>query len=197
MNHFVTSPLARSSENFVIAGLLLIGGSASAADFNIGAGAGIDRGKTDCVAALACDHGSTHTKLFVGYEAAPNVELQVQAFDAGSFDGGDTTPLGTTFGGRFKVSGVALAAGYRWTFSPGWSLKGQAGIASVRAKFDYAAPFAGEVSKSTVQPLVGLSLGYSVTPNWRVSLDLDDTRFKVYRTRGSLQMFGVAAQYSF
>jgi len=171
--------------------------STHAGDFNVGAGAGIDRGKTDCVAGYACDHGSAHAKLFAGYQLPNNFELQALYFDAGHFDGGGTSPLGTAFGGRFKVSGVGVAAGYRWAFAPGWSLKGQLGFASVRTRFDYAAPFSGDASMTTTQPLAGLSVGYEITPNWRLSLDLDESRFKAHTTRGSLRMLGVAAQFAF
>lgn len=174
---------------------------AQAGDFSVGAGAGLVRGKTDCVDAYACEHASTHARLFLDYRLSggvtDGVELQAVLFDGGKFDGGDTSPLGTAFGGRFKVEGIGLAAGYRWSFMPGWSLKGQLGVASVRTRFDYAAPFAGEVSKTTTQPLACLSLAYAITPNWQLSLDYDETRFKVHTTRGSLRMLGVAAQYAF
>lgn len=59
-------------------------------------------------------------------------------FDAGRFKGGDTTPLGTQFGGTFKVNGFGLTAGYRWEFAPLWSVAARAGVASVRTRFDYA-----------------------------------------------------------
>lgn len=180
-----------------VASLLLASLCARAGDFSIGAGAGLDRGKTDCVDAYACDHASSHAKVFLGYRVVEGVELQAQAFDAGRFDGGDTTPLRTAFGGRFKVRGIGLAAGYRWSFMPAWSLKGQLGIASVRTRFDYAAPFSGSASQTTTQPLAGLSLAYTITPSWQLSLDYDETRFKVHTTRGSLRMVGVAAQYAF
>lgn len=168
-----------------------------AGDFSVGAGAGVDRGKADCVAAYACDHGSAHAKLFVGYAPAQNIELQALAFDAGHFDGGDTTSLGTPFGGRFKVTGVGIAAGYRWGFAPDWSLKAQVGIAQVRTRFDYAAPFTGDTSETSTQPLLGLSLAWRVAPNVQLSLDCDETRFKAYTSHGSLRMLGLAAQFSF
>jgi len=123
--------------------------------------------------------------------------VQASAFDAGHFTGGDTTPLGTEFGGTFKVSGLGLTAGYRWDFAPSWSLVGRAGLAAMRTRFDYANPAFGSARKTTTQPLLGLGLGYTITPTVRLSLDCDVTRFKVHTTRGSLQMLGVAAQYSF
>lgn len=180
-----------------LASLSLASLCAQASNFSLGAGGGLDRGKTDCVDAYACDHASAHAKVFLGYRVAEGIELQALAFDAGRFDGGDTTPLGTPFGGRFKVSGVGLAAGYRWSFMPGWSLKGQLGIASVRTHFDYAPPYSGSASQSTTQPLAGLSLGYQIAPNWQLSFDYDETRFKVHTTHGSLRMLGIAAQYTF
>ncbi|MBC7939695.1 MAG: outer membrane beta-barrel protein [Chitinophagaceae bacterium] len=180
-----------------LAGLSFATVWAHAGDFSVGAGAGLDRGRTVCVDTYACDHDSASAKLFLGYRVTEGVELQAVFFDAGRFDGGGATPAGTPFGGRFKVSGVGLAAGYRWAFMPGWSLKGQVGVASVRTRFGYAAPFSGDVSKSTTQPLAGLSVAYRIAPNWQLSLDYDETRFKVHTTRGSLRMLGVAAQYAF
>lgn len=184
------------------AAVLLAAASARADEFSMGLGGGLDRGKVDCVVPFACDRTAAHAKLFAGYAfqsgATSGLELQALAFDAGHFDGGDTTPLfATPFGGRFKVSGVGIAAGYRWAFAPDWSLKGQLGVAEVRTRFEYSAPFSGDVSKTTTQPLAGLSLGYRIAPSWLLSVDYDETRFKVHTTRGSLRMLGLAAQYTF
>ena len=188
----------RSRVRWLFAAAALIGaGAASAADFSVGLGAGADRGRVDCVASFPCDRGSAHWKLFAGYQLSEAVDVQAVGFDAGRFKGGDTTPLGTEFGGTFKVSGFGLTGGYRWQFAPSWSLAGRAGLAAVRTRFDYANAAFGSASKTTVQPLLGLGLAYAITPAVRLSLDCDVTRFKVHTTRGSLQMLGLAAQYSF
>ena len=176
---------------------LAAAGNATAADFSVGIGAGLDRGKVDCVASFACDHSSAFAKLYGAYRFTDAIDLQLVYFDAGHFKGGDTTPLGTQFGGTFKASGLGLTGGYRWSFAPSWSLTGRAGIASMRTRFDYASPFSGSVSETTTQPLLGIGVAYAVTPTIRVGLDYDVTRLKVYKTRGSLQMLGVAAQFSF
>ncbi len=178
-------------------GCTAFGLSAHAQQLSVGLGAGLDRGKVDCVASYDCDRSSAHAKAFAGYRFVDGIELQAMLFEAGRFEGGDTSPLGTPFGGRFKVGGLGVAAGYRWSFAPAWSLKGQLGIASVRTTFDYAPPFAGDARQTTTQPLAGLSLGYALAPGWQLSLDYDQTRFKVHTTRGSLRMLGVAAQYAF
>ena len=169
----------------------------AAADFSIGVGAGVDRGRGECVASFPCDRSDAHWKLFAGYRISETVDVQAVFFDAGRFKGGDTTPLGTEFGGKFEVSGFGLTGGYRWEFAPSWSLGARAGLAAVRTRFDYADPAFGTASKTTLQPLVGLSLAYAITPAVRLSLDYDATLFKVHTTRGSLQMLGLAAQYSF
>lgn len=183
---------------YTLAGVALFAGEAArAAEMSVGAGAGFDRGQTDCVAGYPCDHSDAFGKLFADYRLDNDVEFRAMAFDAGRFQGGDTTPLGTPFGGRFKVSGVGLTAGYRWTFAPRWSLLGQAGVAGVRTRFDDAAPFSGRYSDTKAQPLVGLGVAYDVTPQWRVSLDYDETRFKVYTAHGSLRLFGASAQFVF
>jgi len=179
------------------AAALIGAGAAGATDFSVGAGAGADRGRVDCVASFPCDRGSAGWKLFAGYQLSEAVDLQAVWFDAGRFKGGDTTPLGTEFGGTFKVSGFGLTGGYRWDFAPSWSLSGRAGIAAMRTRFDYANAAFGSASKTTVQPLLGLGLAYAITPSARLSLDYDLTRFKVHATRGPLQMLGLAAQYSF
>jgi predicted porin len=172
-------------------------GTARATDFSIGVGAGASRGKVDCLAAFPCDRSDTSFKLFAGYQVTPEVDARLSYFGGDSFKGADVTPLGTQFGGTFKVSGLGLTAGYLWRFAPAWSLHGRLGVASVRTRFDYADPFSGSASKTTTQPTGGLALGYDFTPAVRVGLDLDVTRFKAHNTNGSLQTLGLVAQYAF
>lgn len=201
MQHVSSKPVAPPrAPRWLLAALALAAASAAnAAGFSIGVAAGADRGRVDCVAPFACDRGSAFAKLFAGYRFDDAIGAQVVYFDSGSFEGGGTTPLGTAFGGEFKVTGFGVTAGYRWDFARSWSISGRAGLASVRTRFDYAAPFGGvgSVSQSTTQPLLGAAIAYAVTPSIRVGLDYDVTRFKVHTTRGSLRMLGLSAQYSF
>lgn len=179
------------------AGAMFASAAAGAAGFSLGVGAGADRGRVDCAASLPCDHSGGYAKLFVGYQLGDTIDLQAVYFDGGHFNGGDTTPLGTEFGGDFKVNGFGLTAGYRWEFAPSWSLSARAGIASVRTRFGYASPFSGSASQTHGQPLVGLGISHAIAPNWRLALDYDVTRFKVHTTYGPLQMLGLSTQFSF
>jgi OOP family OmpA-OmpF porin len=211
------SALRTAAPRLAFAALAVGFAGAHAAGFSIGAGAGVDRGRVDCVASFPCDRSSTHAKVFVGYRLTDNVELQAVYFDAGHFDGGDTAPgtpvppvvdgtvraaevvapVAFEFGGRFKVSGFGVTAGYRWDLAPAWSLTARAGVASVRTRFDYANPDWGTAAKTTTQPLLGLGVAYAVTPALRLGIDYDLTRFKVHTTNGPLQMLGLTAQYAF
>ena len=172
-------------------------GAAAAGDLSVGAGAGVDKGRGDCASSFPCDRGNAHWKLFAGYQVSGTIDVQAVFFDAGRFKGGDATPLGTEFGGSFEVSGFGLTGGYRWPLAPSLSLAARAGIAAVRTRFDYADAAVGTASKTTVQPLVGIGVAYAITPAVRLSLDYDATLFKVHTSRGSLQMLGLSAQYSF
>lgn len=172
-------------------------GAACAADFSVGAGAGVSRGRVDCLASWPCDRGDVSYKLFAGYQISQTIDVRLSYFGGGSFKGADVTPAGTEFGGRFKVSGVGFTVGYLWNFAPAWSLQGRAGAASVQTRFEYAAPFSGSVSKTTTQPLAGLSLGCAVTRAVRIGLDYDVTRLKAHKTHGPLQTLGLSAQYAF
>jgi predicted porin len=195
-----TAPLTlRCGVRWLLAAAASIGAgaAAAAADFSVGMGAGADQGRVDCVASFPCDRSSAHWKLFAGYQFSEAVDVQAVWFDAGRFKGGDTTPLGTEFGGTFKVNGFGFTGGYRWQFAPSWSLDGRAGLASVRTRFDYANAVFASASQTITQPLLGLGLAYAISPAVRLSLDYEVTRFKVHTTRGPLQMFGLAAQYSF
>jgi hypothetical protein len=174
-----------------------LSGPARAADIEIGISAGVDRGRVDCVASFACDRSSSHVKLSAAYRLTPSWSVEAIYLHAGRFQGGDTTPLGTQFGGTFRVDGVGLSAGYRWTFAPSWSLTGRAGVASVRTRFEYADGRADNVSRTLLQPLVGIGIAYAITPSLRVGIDYDATRFKVHTTRGPLNLLGLAAQFSF
>ncbi len=199
LNSFVpTKALLRGRARGLLgAAALLVADAACSADFSVGVGGYAAQGRVDCVASFPCDRSSAGGKLFAGYQLSPAVDVQAVWFDAGHFKGGDTTPLGTEFGGTFKVSGFGLTGGYRWELAPSWSLVGRAGLAAMRTRFDYANTAFGSASKTTAQPLLGLGLAYAVTPAVRLSLDYDVTRFKVHTTRGPLQMLGAAAQYSF
>ena len=192
-------PTRRLPVRWSMAAAVLLGfsGHAAAADLSIGLSAGADQGRVDCVASFPCNHRSTHVKLTAGYQFAEAMDVQAAYFDAGSFKGGDTTPLGTQFGGSFKVNGIGVTLGYRWDLAPLWSLTARAGLASVRTRFDYANTVWGSASQTTTQPLLGLGVAYAITPTLRLGLDYDVTRFKVHTTRGPLQMFGLAAQFSF
>lgn len=177
--------------------MLPFSAAAAAADFSVGVGAGVDRGRVDCVASFACDRSGTHGKLTAGYRVAEAVELQLIGFASSAFKGGDTTPLGTEFGGSFEVAGVGLSAGYRWDFAPGWNLAGRAGAAVVRTRFTYRIDAYGSAGKTRLEPLAGVGIGYAISPQWTVGVDYDMTRFKVHTRQGNLQMLGVAARYSF
>lgn len=181
----------------VFSGLTALAAPALAQDISVGLAVGPDRGRVDCVAPFACDRSDLHWKLSAAYGFGGGFDAQLAYFNAGRFDGGDTTPLGTPFGGSFRVDGVALTAGYRWDLTPDWRLAGRLGAASVRTRFEYTDALAADVSKTTLQPYAGVGLSYAVTPALRVGLDLDVTRFKVYTSRGSLRMLGLAAQFSF
>ena len=192
------SPVLVCHLRWLLAAAGLIGaGAAPAADFSIGLGAGVGQGRVDCIASAPCERRSTHWKLSAGYRVSEAIELHALYFDAGHFSGGDMAPLGTEFGGRFKVNGFGMTAGYRWAFAPAWSLAARAGLASVRTRFDYANTVWGSASQTTTQSLLGLGLGYAVTPAVRLGIDYDATRFKVHTTRGPLQMFGLSSQFSF
>ena len=186
-----------AARSLLVAAALLASTAAAAADFSVGLGSGLDQGKVDCVASFACDRSSSYAKFYGGYQVTEAIDVQLVYFGAGRFKGGDTTPLGTEFGGTFKVSGLGATGGYRWDFAPSWSLTARAGLASVRTRFDYTNTVWGSVSQTTIQPLLGLGVAYAITPTVRVGLDYDVTRLKVYKTRGSLQMLGAAVQFSF
>jgi Outer membrane protein beta-barrel domain len=202
MSILFAMPPARSAAGclagLVLAATTLTASPAQAAnDFSIGVGVGAARGRVDCVASFPCDRSGTSAGISAAYRFSDSIDLRAQYFGAGSFKGGDTSPLGTEFGGTFKVGAIGLTGGYTWTFAPAWSLSGRLGFASVRTRFEYASPFTGSASKTTTQPLIGAGIGYAITPTIRLGVDYDATRFKVHTNRGPLQMLGVAAQFSF
>ncbi len=189
-------PLAAARMALALAALAA-SGAASAQGFIVGIGAGADRGHVDCVPSFPCDRSSAHWKLTGAYRFADVYDVQLAYIHGGRFQGGDVTPLGTPFGGTFKIDGIGLTAGYRYAFAPDWSVVARFGAVSMRTRFDYANALAAGVSQTSLQPLGGVGLAYAVTPSLRLGVDYDMTRFKVHTTRGSLRMLGVAAQLSF
>ncbi len=169
----------------------------SAAGFELGATAGGDRGHVTCVSGFDCSRGSGFVKASAGWRFGNDLDVQLHVIDAGRFKGGDTTELGTVFGGTFQVSAVGITAGWRWAVAPQWELGVRGGLASVRTRFDYENSAWGSRSKTTIQPLAGIGIGYAITPQWRVGIDYDATRIKANREHGSLQMLGASVRYAF
>ena len=189
---------ARPLRNLVVSALLFAPCSgAFAEDFAVSVGGGATGGRVDCLDGFPCDHHAGYLKVAAAYGGFDPLELQVGYFRVGDLKGADTTPLGTKFGGTFKVSGVGFTAGYRWHVVPDVDLVARGGAAVVRARFAYDAPFAGEPSKTTVQPYGALTLQYALTPQWQVGLDYDLTRLNAHVRRGTLQMVGASLQYHF
>ncbi|CAN5148838.1 hypothetical protein BH09PSE6_BH09PSE6_08300 [soil metagenome] len=172
--------------------------AADPAPFYLGGAIGLNNGRVDCLEDFKCDHTDKALKLFGGYLVTPETELQLTWFNAGHFNGGNVAPLGTRFGGEFGVTGWAFTGGYRYALQPGVTLVARGGLSLVRANFDYSNPaYGGDKSKTTAQPYGGLSALYSVTPQIKVGLDYDLTRFKAHRDNGLLQTFSLSAQYAF
>ena len=198
MPHLVCPPLRRCVARLVFAlAAVAATGAANAQGFSVGVGGGIDRGRVDCVASFPCDRSSSHLKLTGAWRFADAWDAQLAYFSAGRFQGGDPIPGGGEFGGTFRVDGIGLSAGYRWDLAPGWSAVARFGAASMRTRFQYANALLPDVSKSTLQPLAGIGIGYAITPSVRLGIDYDVSRFKVHTRNGSLRMLGVAAQFSF
>ena len=192
-----TAALANVGRWACVAIALASGPAAAAGEFSVGAGGGASHGRVDCVSSFQCDRSSGFGKVFVGYRAYDAVDVQAVYFGGGNFRGGDTTPLGTPFGGTFKVDGIGLTAGASWTFASAWSVAARAGIADMHARFDDQNPAFPNSSRNTVQPLLGVGIAYALSPQVRIGVDYDVTRFKAYMSRGPLQMLSVAVQFSF
>ncbi len=180
-----------------VCGLLTSAGAAHAAGFEIGVTAGVDRGHVTCVDTFACDRSSGFARASAGWRFDSGVDVQLHLVEVGRFEGGDTTRLGTDFGGTFKVSAVGVTAGWRWRFAPQWELDLRGGLAAVRTRFDYANAAWGSRSKTTTQPLAGVGIAWTLTPQWRLGVDLDATRIKANHEHGLLQMLGASVRYDF
>lgn len=190
-------PLAAAATVAAVAALWLATSPVHAEGLSVGAGAGAVNGRTDCVSGYRCNRRDGGLRLFAGWQVDDAIEVQALYLHAGRFHGGNTTPGGTEFGGRFDVQALGVTGGYRWPLDGGWVLEAQAGVAAVRTRFRYASPYDGTVSKTVAQPLVGLGVAYPIAPGWELSLDYDATRFKVHTEVGLLQMLGLSARYSF
>ncbi|CAN5473540.1 hypothetical protein BH10PSE17_BH10PSE17_02390 [soil metagenome] len=165
--------------------------------FSVGVGAGLTNGRVDCVDTRSCDHSDGGWQLSAGYAVDEHIDIRATWFDAGHFEGGNLASNILPFGGRFKVTGIGLTAGYGLDIATDWRMTGRAGIAAVRTRFNPDDPAEGSSRKTLPQPLFGLDLAYQAAPGVQVGLGYDLTRFKVHTTRGALQTFGAFARYSF
>ena len=160
------------------------------------------------------DQDSMARRLEAGYWAADHkLGVQMTYVDLGQFThmarsviyldcplcGG--SPL--TESAKVKVRGETLAVTARWTLSESVGLIGRAGVFVNQATYEehdnITTSFPLQVTNTRVAPVLGLSLGWTVTTNWETLLGLDqylrvgDTKYGTF----NVTALSVGVQYHF
>lgn len=128
----------------------------------------------DCSGATTCDKSDTAYKLLGGYKLNPNLAVEAGFFDFGKARASDATTSAT-----IKVSAFGGGVAWHQDLAPDWNFVGRLGLAQVKTKIGGTL---GSVtvsdSDNSVQPYVGLGVGYKLSKNMSLDLAWDASRGK-------------------
>jgi len=164
------------------------------AQAHFGLGLGRASINIDCTGASACDKSGNGGKLLAGYRFAPNLGAELSYHDFGKAE--SSGPAAAAGSVRATAWGLGLA--YVDEVAPRWLAGGRLGVARTRSRLSgVIGPANAAGSKASVQPLLGLVLGYELSPYLTFDVVLDFTRVKVGNVTSNARLLSAGLTYGF
>lgn len=178
-----------------LAGLLACCTTALAQGY-IGFAGGLSKQDVNCSNWATCDRSDTGFKLYGGYQFSKLASVELGYTDFGSA----SLALGNAASGSYSATAISLGGAIHLPLAPRFTGIARAGLASVDADYSYAGPFglfASSASESSIEPYVGFSLAYALTPQLNLTGSFDYMRADYPRGSGSATLLGIGLRYSF
>lgn len=184
-------------KKIVLASLMTMAVGGAFAQAYVGGNVGMSHSDMECGAGFTnCDSDDTGYKLYAGYKITPNI-----AVEAGYADFGKASATLLGYNGELKNSAPFIVGVYRGAFTPNLSGVARLGVANVESKLDFGA--FGSKSETKIQAMLGLSLEYAFTKQFKGTVDFDATstneveKYPVKVSSGTIYLISVGAQYNF
>jgi OmpA-OmpF porin, OOP family len=179
-------------------GLALMAASAVASAQGYGViSVGTSRLEADCTGATTCDKSGNAFKLMGGYKFAPNL-----AWEVGYFDFGKAKAADATLAGEIKTNAFGGGVAFHQDLSNDWNFAARAGLAQVKTKISgTAGAISVSDSDNSIQPYLGLSVGYKLNKTTSIDGAWDFTRSKYDKNgasfKGNVNAFSVGMTFGF
>jgi OmpA-OmpF porin, OOP family len=178
--------------------LALLAGSAAASAQGYGSiSIGASRLDADCAGATTCDKTGTAFKILGGYKFAPNL-----AWELGYFDFGKAKAADAGIAGEIKTNAFGGGVAFHQDLSNDWNFVGRLGLAQVKTKISgTAGSISASDSDNSVQPTLGLSVGYKLNKTTSIDGAWDFTRSKYDKNgasfKGNVNAFSLGLTFGF
>jgi len=162
----------------------------------IGFAGGISRQDVNCANWATCDRGDTGFKLYGGYQFSKFAAIELGYTDYGTV----SLASGNVATGSYTANAITLGAALHLPLAPKFTGIVRAGLASVDADYSYAGPFGlfgASSSESSIEPYLGFSLAYALTPQLSLTGSYDYLRADYPRGSGSATLLGLGLRYAF
>ncbi len=171
----------------LLATALTVACGVAAAQGYAGALIGLAKVRADCTGTTSCDTSDTAYKLYGGYEVARQLSVEVgyTNFGKAQFTGGAFNTV--------KASAISVVGAFRAELGSDLTGVARLGLASVNTKWDKTN--AGSASKMSLY--AGLGLDYEVTPDFKLTGNLDLTSVEANGDTGGVFLFGIGAQMAY
>lgn len=158
---------------------------------------GMAKQDVNCTNWAKCDRSDTGFKLYGGYEFSKLASVELGYTDFGSVSLATSNNVAT---GSYSASAISLGGALHLPLAPKFTGIVRLGLASVDADYSYAGPFglfAASSSESSIEPYVGFSLAYALTPQLSLTGSFDYLRADYPRGSGSATLLGLGLRYAF
>lgn len=162
----------------------------------IGFAGGLSRQDVNCSNWSSCDRSDTGFRLYGGYQFNKFAAIELGYSDFGTV----SLSSGNIATGNYTANAITLGAALHLPLAPKLTGIARAGLASVDADYSYAGPFGlfgASWSESGIEPYVGFSLAYALTPQLSLTGSFDYQRVDYPRGSGSATLLGLGLRYAF
>ncbi|HET9977061.1 MAG TPA: outer membrane beta-barrel protein [Burkholderiaceae bacterium] len=179
-------------------GLALVAASAAASAQGYGViSVGTARLDADCAGTTSCDKTGTAFKLMGGYKFAPNL-----AWEVGYFDFGKARAADGSVAGEIKTNAFGGGVAFHQDLSSAWNFVARGGLARVKTKITGTVGSASASdSDNSVQPYLGLGIGYKLNKTMSIDGAWDFTRSKYDKNgatfKGNVNAFSLGLSFGF
>lgn len=184
-------------KKFMVAAAATVIAASASAEGYVGGAFGVSKLDFDCAGTLSCDSSDTVWKLYGGYKINPGV-----AVEAGYVNFGEAkysyAYAGDTVQSKLSASAFTVGIAVHGELTPEFSAVGRIGLALVKAELaESLGSLSVSDSDTNARLYLGVGVAYAVTPDVKVTADMDFANVKFKSESGNVRALNMGLMYKF